>query len=119
MSANPDWAATGAANPLAAFLSGGKVPTVPAAGAYAQPEYEHFDAAYYLAHNPDVAAAHIDALAHYEVYGWKEGRNPSASFNTSLYLKNNPDVAAAGVDPLAQYAAYGVKELRAIYAAAG
>lgn len=28
----------------------------------------------YLAHNPDVAAARIDPLQHYEAYGWKEGR---------------------------------------------
>ena len=35
-----------------------------------------FDAEYYLMHNPDVAAAGIDALTHYNTVGWQEGRNP-------------------------------------------
>ncbi len=64
-----------------------------------------FDAAYYLKQNPDVAAAGVDPLTHYETYGWQEGRNPDAYFNTTYYLNQNPDVAAAGVDPLLQYRA--------------
>ena len=71
-----------------------------------------FDAAYYLAHNPDVAAAGVDPLLHYETEGWKEGRDPSALFDTDYYLKQNPDVAAAGIDPLQHYAMYGWKEGR-------
>src|SRR5262249_24376407 len=33
-----------------------------------------FDAAAYLAHNPDVAAAHVDPLEHYLRFGINEGR---------------------------------------------
>jgi hypothetical protein len=71
-----------------------------------------FDPAYYLAQNPDVAAANVDPLMHYETYGWEEGRNPDAYFNTRFYLNQNPDVAAAGIDPLLHYETYGWKEGR-------
>jgi uncharacterized repeat protein (TIGR01451 family) len=78
---------------------------------------QFFNTAYYLAHNPDVAAAHVDPLLHYELFGWKEGRNPSALFDTNAYLNANPDVKAAGVDPLLHYVQYGQAEGRAIFAA--
>ena len=39
-----------------------------------------FDAQYYLLHNPDVAAAGVDPLLHYNTVGWHEGRNPNALF---------------------------------------
>ena len=71
-----------------------------------------FDTAYYLAHNADVAAAHIDPLAHYDQYGWKEGRAASAAFDTKAYLAANPDVAAAHIDPLLHYLEYGALEGR-------
>ena len=71
-----------------------------------------FDAAWYLARNPDVAAARLDPLRHYGEYGWKEGRDPNAFFSTAWYLNQNPDVAAAGVNPLAHYADRGWREGR-------
>ena len=55
-----------------------------------------FDPVYYLAHNPDIAAAGVDPYQHYIQYGWKEGRNPSALFDNRYYLTQNPDVAAGG-----------------------
>src|SRR5687768_12574680 len=58
-----------------------------------------FDAQYYLFHNPDVAAAGVDPLLHYNTVGWQEGRDPNAWFDTSGYLAHNPDVAAAGINP--------------------
>ena len=90
------------------------------AGAQVQVSYTYvptggasFDSAYYLAHNPDVAAAGVDPFIHYITYGWKEGRDPSALFDTRYYLKQNPDVAAAGVDPLTHFAEFGWHEGRA------
>ena len=71
-----------------------------------------FDAQYYLAHNPDVAAAGVDPYQHYLIYGWKEGRDPSALFDTNYYLTQNPDVRAAGVNPLLHFELYGWKEGR-------
>ena len=66
-----------------------------------------FDPVYYLAHNPDIAAAGADPYSHYMNQGWKEGRNPSALFNTRFYLTQNPDVAASGVNPLTQFETVG------------
>ena len=74
-----------------------------------------FDAAYYLAANPDVAAAGADPYTHFLTYGWREGRNPSANFSTSDYLAANPDVAKAGIDPLLHYEDYGQAEGRAAF----
>jgi len=70
------------------------------------------DYAYYYAHNPDVKAAGVDASAHYLAYGWKEGRNPSAWFDTTYYLAHNSDVKAAGIDPLLHFETYGWTEGR-------
>jgi hypothetical protein len=44
-----------------------------------------FDAAWYLARNPDVARFGIDPLAHYAGYGEAEGRAPSAWFDPTWY----------------------------------
>ena len=71
-----------------------------------------FDKAYYLRMNPDVAAANADPLAHYETYGWHEGRNPNAYFDVRYYLAQNPDVAGARVDPLLHYEQHGWLEGR-------
>ncbi|MCW8087802.1 alpha/beta hydrolase family protein [Sabulicella glaciei] len=71
-----------------------------------------FDRDFYLARNPDVAAAGVDAQTHYEQFGWREGRDPDAAFKTSFYLASNPDVAAAGVNPLEHYSIYGWREGR-------
>jgi len=71
-----------------------------------------FDTAYYLASNPDVAQAGIDALTHYQNFGWQEGRDPNAFFNTDFYLNQNPDVAAAHIDPLLHYLQSGAAEGR-------
>ena len=71
-----------------------------------------FDPAYYLAQNPDVAAAGVDPLQHYLSYGWHEGHNPNAYFNTNYYLNQNPDVAATGINPLQHFEDYGWREGR-------
>jgi hypothetical protein len=71
-----------------------------------------FDALFYLSRNPDVAAAGIDPLLHYNVVGWHEGRDPNPFFDTSGYLAVNPDVAAAGVNPLDHYRNNGWHEGR-------
>jgi hypothetical protein len=71
-----------------------------------------FDTAGYLAHYADVAASGADPLMHYEQYGWKEGRDPSAHFDTLGYLAANPDVA--GWNPLDHYLLNGIYEGRTI-----
>ncbi len=76
-----------------------------------------FNEAYYLANNPDVAAAinaglFQSAEEHFNLFGWSEGRDPNENFDTSFYLSENPDVAAAGVNPLDHFWAYGAAEGR-------
>ena len=102
------------------------VATALAAGATVTVTYDYkpvidprFDASYYLAQNPDVAAAGVDPYRHYLSYGWKEGRDPSLMFSTDKYLLANPDVAAAGIDPMAHYSSFGQSEGRATFLAGG
>ena len=71
-----------------------------------------FDYVYYLQHNPDIAAAGVDPFVHFQQFGWKEGRNPNALFDTTGYLNNYLDVKAANVNPLDHYNQFGWKEGR-------
>lgn len=76
-----------------------------------------FDERFYLAANPDVADAVLagwfaTGREHYDAYGWREGRNPSALFDAGAYLAANPDVAAAGVDPADHFRLHGLAEGR-------
>lgn len=66
-----------------------------------------FDCAYYLAQNPDVAAAGMDPVQHYLLYGAAEGRAPSAQFSATAYQALYPDVALSGLNPLVHYLRYG------------
>src|SRR5262249_11712400 len=75
------------------------------------------DTDWYLAQNPDVAAAGINPLAHYLQKGGGEGRYPSPSFNPDWYLGHYPDVAAAGINPAVHYRLYGMREGRTAHAA--
>lgn len=84
----------------------------------------YFNAAYYLAHNNDVAQAlaglpqdQQDALAqtHYDLHGAGEGRSPNGWFDPAAYLAANPDLMAADLTPamgLDHFAQYGVFEGR-------
>ena len=70
------------------------------------------DDLFYYSHNHDVWAANADADAHYAAFGWREGRDPNAFFNTTGYLDTYADVKAAGVNPLTHYDTFGWKEGR-------
>ena len=58
------------------------------------------DDLFYYSRYHDVWNAHVDADAHYNIFGWHENRDPDAFFSTNIYLSANPDVKAAGVNPL-------------------
>ena len=60
----------------------------------------------------ETRAAGVNPLQHYHDFGWREGRDPSAAFDTQGYLVNNPDVAAANIDPLEHYLMFGIYEGR-------
>ena len=70
------------------------------------------DPFYYTTHNPDVSAAHVPSVQHYDQFGWHQGRDPSAFFSTEGYLAANPDVANAGTNPLQHFENFGWKEGR-------
>lgn len=111
LATNPDVAAAGL-NPLQHYEEYGRAEgrfAFPGAVTAANGHEIHgdFDATYYLARNPDVAAAvpanHDPegyAFQHYNTYGWHEGRDPNAFFSTDGYLAANPDVAGLGLNPL-------------------
>lgn len=46
-----------------------------------------FDAEFYLARNPDVAAAGVDPFEHFWCQGYKEGRDPSPAFDVRFYAQ--------------------------------
>ena len=71
-----------------------------------------FDAEYYRQANPDVAAAPIQPLLHFLLFGAAEGRNINALFDASGYRQHYPDVAAAGVDPAFHFTVFGWREGR-------
>jgi hypothetical protein len=71
-----------------------------------------FDAAYYLAASPDVAAAGVDPIEHFLVTGWREGRDPNPRFSLQDYLESYPDIALAGVNPFVHYVRTGRAEGR-------
>lgn len=74
-----------------------------------------FDADFYRQTYPDVAALAalgINPRLHFDNFGWKEGRDPNALFDTSGYLHTYQDVAAAGVNPLDHYMSFGAREGR-------
>ncbi|MGW9819972.1 autotransporter-associated beta strand protein [Methylorubrum extorquens] len=111
-------------DPLSHYLAQGRAEGQAAHTAIGRPadlaEQGGFDAQAYLLSNLDVAeaarAAGGDSFAfartHYTTYGWQEGRNPNAVFDTKGYLAAYGDVAAAGIDPLAHYVRYGAAEGR-------
>lgn len=72
----------------------------------------HFDAGYYLAAYPDVAASGLDPLDHYLDHGWNEGRNPNPDFCTGFYLEAFPDVGGSGIHPYYHYLKWGRHEGR-------
>ncbi|MEO9190946.1 MAG: hypothetical protein ABI224_13255 [Acetobacteraceae bacterium] len=51
------------------------------------------DANYYLIQGGDVLEAGFDAVEHFCLHGWQEGRRPNLYFNTAWYLRTNPGVA--------------------------
>ncbi|MEP2757777.1 MAG: hypothetical protein ABJP66_01735 [Hyphomicrobiales bacterium] len=83
-----------------------------------------FDSTYYQAQRPDVYNAFVAtqgstgltwaafAEQHYNTFGYVEGTNPTASFDTSYYLSIYTDVAAAGINPFTHFLSFGAAEMR-------
>lgn len=68
-----------------------------------------FDPLFYLARNPDVAAAGDDPYRHYLTIGWKQNRSPHPLFDVDHYFSSR---GSADIEPLAHYLSHGWKEGR-------
>lgn len=71
-----------------------------------------FDRHYYLACNPDVAAAGQDPLLHFILHGASEGRSPSPNFDLLTYLGDNPAALSSGLNPVADWLTFGLSGTR-------
>jgi len=61
----------------------------------------YFDIKYYLNTYPDILKAGVDPIKHYCEFGFREGRKPSAGFDTKTYMhKNHLD---SNQNPLVHY----------------
>ena len=94
------------------FAAAVPTPPIPTPPQAPDPVSGLFDTRYYLASNPDVSAAQVSALDHYNTFGRHEGRDPNAWFDTGGYLAANPGVAASGLGPLDHYHQIGWREGR-------
>lgn len=68
-----------------------------------------FDAAFYLASYPDVAALNIDPLLHYLEQGAGEGRNPRADFDSAYYLEQCRHLREVPGNPLLHFITVGAR----------
>ncbi len=66
-----------------------------------------FDADWYLAVHPDVAANNYPALTHYLTFGDAEGRNPNAAFDAKWYRAEHDDAIPEGRTTLGHFATEG------------
>jgi hypothetical protein len=68
------------------------------------------DTRFYLAHYTDVSVAQVSAIDHFNTYGWHEGRDPNAFFDTAGYRAANPELKASGENPLDHYHQVGWRQ---------
>ena len=71
-----------------------------------------FDANWYRQTYGDVDGDDEALLRHYMSIGWREGRNPSATFSTTYYLESYLDIAESGANPFLHYILFGRREGR-------
>ncbi len=65
-----------------------------------------FDAAFYRARHPDLAAS-ADPAEHYAWVGVREGAFPNPAFDTEWYLARNPGLTGTGENPLLHWQRVG------------
>lgn len=63
-----------------------------------------FDAEYYLQSNPDVTHSRLDALEHFQRWGWREGRSPLPGLDMRRLLSSQPQLRVSKGNPLALFA---------------
>ena len=63
-----------------------------------------FDAEYYLQSNPDVVQSGLDALEHFQRWGWREGRSPLPGIDMRRLLGSQPGLRVSKGNPLSLFA---------------
>lgn len=77
----------------------------------------YFDAQWYLAQYPELAAnklARKNPALHYLKVGGFQGFDPGPGFDSQWYLEQYPDVKAIAINPLVHYLLHGADEGRRI-----
>ncbi|WP_374577410.1 hypothetical protein [Phenylobacterium sp.] len=74
------------------------------------------DGEFYRQVYADLSYDEVDPARHYDLTGWREGRDPAPWFSTQAYLDAHPDVAATDGNPFAHYLSRGWREGREIAA---
>ena len=67
------------------------------------------DSEWYLREYPDIAANGFEALPHFCIHGWKEGRKPNFYFDPFWYSGRYPEFVKTGRNPLFDYITAGEK----------
>ena len=85
-------------------------------GPYADPVVNviapHVDRSFYLQTYPDMAKAGVDPAVHFADFGWREGRDPNAWFDSDYYLATYADVRHQDINPFWHYLVAGQHEGR-------
>lgn len=68
-----------------------------------------FSTAYYSFRYKDVPDKRGAQSRHYKKFGWRERRDPNASFSTAFYLEQISEDDLHGLDPLVHYNKFGKK----------
>lgn len=71
----------------------------------------HFSSDYYRHKYEDISDS-IDALQHYCDFGWREGRQPTPTFDPTFYLEVYSDIKEANINPFVHYITKGMGEGR-------
>ncbi len=74
-----------------------------------------FDSTYYLEQYKSNRNKIANPASHYQLIGWKEGKNPSKNFDSDKYLDRHHDVKKENINPLVHYERHGKKEGRAFF----
>ncbi|WP_083097458.1 hypothetical protein [Pseudophaeobacter leonis] len=66
---------------------------------------------WYVAATPEAATFPEGALAHYSLFGWREGRSPHPLFDTAFYLTKAPECLQDNIEPLSHYLSRGWRQM--------
>jgi hypothetical protein len=72
---------------------------------------KYFDNDYYYKNNSDVKVSGIDAATHFYYFGWKENRNPCATFDIAKFIDKYPEIIKLNINPIIYVIDKGLGEI--------